>query len=1380
MAKKALPILTGGLNELTRPDLLDNSQLQVCNNYEVIGDGRLKLRKKAEVFSESLNTKLSEIFSDIISMSEPYYPRQEINTPDNVSQSDDYVMLFFGRVSGDDGFVEDTYELHMLYKYIDEDEAEQWNEDIKWDEDDNPTHTLNSLLIESGVTVQEGSDVKYTIGSDRVVVTDGINASFYFNIDFDGNIIVGKLGIPAPTNRASVTQMTQWADELWETNSTSERLSDPGLFQCTYTVVSKYGEESNPAPLSETLDMQFLKLDADGLDTRWIDKIAITALSIPSVSDSILDSLKYFKVYMRVIRYSEGKDAKVLEFTEQFQISNKKDEDGNALISGDETGNDYILTITPEAGNVVSYENDVAPVAKSSAELSGITMLGNVKTKISFPYEFKYFHKISINNYDNKTYVDAVIKIRLFDDSVDRGIENFIVSDFVSGGGLENRERIRLFDSDLTTPLICLYNGSEFVGQDYLDLYIKIPLLKPSSTQYIYLCWTGANEGGYSGVPTYYQKFEYGKILDIENDESPDENLNGIWDEMRVNSGDILFANMKMAGSDGYAVVGNKANEIHEINDVGSLLPRWVYTPEFIDMELTSEIVKVVMMTQTPITSELRYHFNVFDGLTAVALPDSGVLYYKFNMSDNDQDEVRVFSLHGTDFDNYYVKLDFLSVVDNSSLWTPKFSWGGTTSSDNGDYSFSDLEIPKVSHGLFLFSWEKGASEDNIKVAVYYMSENTGFEFTSDSYARDNGVMFSGLDGGIDKLRIGQGVGDPQTIDEILISDLRFSSDSYFTGDEADKDKYRNIANYMPGFDDMIGYKYSDDSSNNNIEFSETEEIKFRERKNMVKWSSVNSINFPDLNFKQFREPVLAVIPSPSFLQFDYKNTFLIFTRNTISRFILDGSPDGWGGSVSSLIEEKTQYGLLAKDSLVRAGDVIFWLSEVGVVMWDSNGMKLISKNIVDIPLYSTAIGFYNSLRNQYLIQSSPETVPGGEGLDDDEGGDSDPFPGWIWGDEVIVSQKEHYYEEAHESGGGLAFEIIGDSASEPYSNFMLMKWDDIGYPHLPDTLLGHLAELVGDGAEIWSFVQVFPDPEALPDEPERFQACENYAHFLYLTGGDNQSTIILTSFPYIQPPYEGYAFIRYSIPDDLTLTLGTSHIQQYLDGIECSDGNWFTNGGVLTGEGADSYISIDSPTGLLCGSSGFDISGVNDVGLAGFWYTLFEFIQSAELQSRLRPDEEDIEIERGDVYSYHIDRNIWTKFVDINIKDSSILTGGVKTDNVNLLLTQNNSVNRYPGTNSVSSGLIRTKKMYFEKGVLKRVNLEHSSDSNESVIFRTEMEKYDSTGETIIKKHTMNSVPSKKWKGIPLSKNRGRALTFEVENADNISTIGYDLRVEE
>ena len=73
--------------------------------------------------------------------------------------------------------------------------------------------------------------------------------------------------------------MTTWKADLWENDAQAARLSEPGLFQCTYSVVTKYGEVSNPAPLSETLDMQFFKLDSDLLDERWIEKITINYLN---------------------------------------------------------------------------------------------------------------------------------------------------------------------------------------------------------------------------------------------------------------------------------------------------------------------------------------------------------------------------------------------------------------------------------------------------------------------------------------------------------------------------------------------------------------------------------------------------------------------------------------------------------------------------------------------------------------------------------------------------------------------------------------------------------------------------------------------------------------------------------------------------------------------------------------------------------------------------------------------------------------------------------------------------------------------------------------------------------------------------------------------
>ncbi len=62
MAKRALPLLTGGLNEVTRSDIIADSQLQQCDNYEITGDGILRKRKGQTVYDIELNSTLASIF----------------------------------------------------------------------------------------------------------------------------------------------------------------------------------------------------------------------------------------------------------------------------------------------------------------------------------------------------------------------------------------------------------------------------------------------------------------------------------------------------------------------------------------------------------------------------------------------------------------------------------------------------------------------------------------------------------------------------------------------------------------------------------------------------------------------------------------------------------------------------------------------------------------------------------------------------------------------------------------------------------------------------------------------------------------------------------------------------------------------------------------------------------------------------------------------------------------------------------------------------------------------------------------------------------------------------------------------------------------------
>tara|TARA_R110000737_G_scaffold252683_1_gene262076 strand:- start:1619 stop:3010 length:1392 start_codon:yes stop_codon:yes gene_type:complete len=345
------------------------------------------------------------------------------------------------------------------------------------------------------------------------------------------------------------------------------------------------------------------------------------------------------------------------------------------------------------------------------------------------------------------------------------------------------------------------------------------------------------------------------------------------------------------------------------------------------------------------------------------------------------------------------------------------------------------------------------------------------------------------------------------------VDNLVFNKNEYID----DVNMIAQLWNFQPMYESPIGYNW-DGTINNNIDFDETKELVYKSNRNMVKWTNVNGKAFPDLYFKKVKEPILKIMPAPSFLQFEYQNTFIIFTRNSINRFVLKGSASGWSGSSNSLIEEKQQYGLLAEKSLVRTGDALFWLSEVGVVKWDGKGFGLITKNIIDVPIKDSLFGYYVPLNNQYVLH-----------------------------------------------------DVIGN----------------------------------------------------------------------------------------------GISFV------------------------------------------------------------------------------------------------------------YHIDRNMWTQFIGLDVKKSITLTGGNRLDNINLYLKANGTgLDSYPTeTFTEEESSIKTKNMFFEKGTLKRIKADYSGENK----------KLHSIVENLVGEEKIHIVESEseEWRGVPLGKNRGKSVTFKIENAETISSIIYELDIE-
>jgi hypothetical protein len=1132
MAKRALPLLTGGLNDVARSDLIDNSQLQECLNYEISGDGLLKRRTEQETFDDNLNDKLSELFENVIVISEPYYFVTDIDLTNKPSYTlnSDYIILAFGLAL--DGA---TYEMHTLYKV-----GETWTNAAQYAVGGAETN-LNTLLTDAGIAYTADSDVQFVVSDDRIIITDNVNNAHFVTIDIDGFFRAGKLGMPAPTNKARVEHITEWDDSLFEETSTDARLSQIGLFQCTYTAVTKSGDESNPSPLSDTLDMQFFKIDANGADERWIDKVSITGLSVPDIPENDLEDLKYFKVYMRVMRYSEGDTIQTLDLTEQFEIIDKSSKDGT-------TGNSYTLTVEVSAGNTVNYENDVAPIAKTAASLGGITMVGNVQTKINFPHEFKYYHPITIDNKDNKHYVDAVVKIRLWDKDSDdvNAIGNFSVNDFISGSyGKQNNQHIRLYDEDSTTPIMVCYKIGESVTGDYVDLYLKIPLLVAGSSHVVYLCWTDeANMGDYDGVPDAYNSLtyntftwegnigiHYGAFMFIGSDGWGRQQ---VWNNSRVrNTSSVIVTPQEFAISGQGALNKANTNVDGTLSDVGSSTYYESSIPQlesFSDYKMGSKTYKTTAQYGY-IKYDLTYSDASSQNSSAKDLT-KGYFSCTFTFIPSEiatgaGGNCQLFSMDGTDTSTYL----FLSGASSDKI---RF-WYGLSSVHSGndylsvdyydisyDVSWDEDDAATYTYNIF-FTWDFSTGE-----ALLYLY-NTALLFTEWSGIRSEELNLLVADENhfdftnTHLIEIFGATDAANSIAGVYIDNIIVNADEYIT----DKNRIFQLWNFQPMYEDMIGEGWFDNSYNNNIDFDETKEIKYKSNRNMVKWTDVNGKAFPDLYFKKVREPVIKIMPAPSFLQFEYQNTFIIFTRNSINRFVLQGSASGWSGSSSSLIEEKKQYGLLAEKSLVRAGDALFWLSEVGVVKWDRDGLGLITKNIIDVPIKSSLFGYFVPLNNQYILHD--------------------------------------------------------------------------------------------------------------------------------------------------------------------TLNQGTSYV-------------------------------------------------------------------------------------------YHIERNIWTKFLGLDVKQSITLTGGSELENINLFLKDKAPLDpetqlkvqvfSYPtDTYTTDDSNIKTKSMFFEKGTLKRIKADYTGDSKE----------FESIIENLVgaeKTHTV-SADSNEWRGVPLGSNRGKSVTFQINNADTISSIMYELDIE-
>jgi len=916
-----IPDLSGGMVDAVRTSLLKDNECKEVVNYEIIEPGELTKRSQPYLTFDDIVGGLAS--DDCVADSfVVWYPN---NMPE--LGIDDYVVVVY---------VSEYRGSPVNYLYLYYQTSSYWAR----------------VTLHSHINLSQKP--RFFVGSSRLLIAEGSTYPCqYVEINKDGEIYSGELGIKAPLNKIEIDAISDWDASQWEEDSTGDYLGEPGLYQYTYTVVTETGEESNPAPISDTYDAQFFKLE-DGINARWVDKIEIKNLSVPNVSQAILDRIKYFNIYRRETNYADGSPG-TFTYIQQVEVVDK-----TIPTTSTTTGNNYTDTIVAGSGSQISYDNDVAPIAGDICEAGGVIFTAKNKIKIKFPFDFEYYCPITITNQDGNTYQDAIIRIRLGDeDYATDPIENLEWDDFENAPAMDNLDYIRIFDTDLTTPLnVVVYDFNSTYGSNYIDIFIRIPQLVAGEPHIIYLCWTPkADQSDYDGVSgiSAYQSFSYGEFFVHGEDDWADQEVWG--DGVRVLDGDIVTSPVNIQFD---------ATEIENKSDTefkGNITSGSWQSSDIANIPAISEIVGLKSLKADDA------NFKVVYSKTADGANSKGYFcgYIKYNGTDiSSTTNSDIFTIEeGTGF---YVNLGVYKVGSEYRLRI--LLYAGSAAHPAGWTSTKNLgRTADTDYVYFVMcSW----NFDDKVASLFQIDENGDFDGWEGA---ESTVLEDTFSENYDKIIIGKNSNQyDAVIDGLSVSQIRVNFGTYLNGSsDYCTQMFKNMSNFMPAFETMVGWNYA--LFNRHVEFGDVETIEYKDYENTIKWSDVGNINFPDSYIKLLPTNITRIIPAPDFLQLTTEgNTVVAFGRNAVYRFILSEDPSTWASNANNIIKEQTNYGLYKEDTLVSYGNALYWLSESGWIRWSAKGLKIINKNKINLPNISdgdTVTSFPIPIRNQMALHYS-------------------------------------------------------------------------------------------------------------------------------------------------------------------------------------------------------------------------------------------------------------------------------------------------------------------------------------------------------------------------------------------------------------------------
>jgi len=383
--------------------------------------------------------------------------------------------------------------------------------------------------------------VRFFVSYGRVLIADGVNPGRYLTINKDAEFEYGDIGLPAPLTSLRVS--TSDSDTVYaevgqeDTGMTVER---GNILQYCYTVEDKYGNESNPSPISTEEALMYKYLDASSPTgfKYYYKSVILSGFDLSAYTDAQRDKLKYFNIYRKDVAHNAGTIYTQFAMVKQVDIS---------LSSG----------IDSQGGslNDISYENVQAPASTSIIENAGVIYLGGVRQPaIRLPFYWDRYVDITIANNNNLDYCNSVIGFAL--NYSDLGIRTW--AEYLS-----DPKTIRLFYNDLTTPLpvVCIDKGQ------VLYLYTRVPQINRSGNLKLYLALADTS----IGVDPAWNDYKYGRFFDF-SDPDADWSRQRVFIPSRVESADVSISIIEADRERGYNAIPNVADMLSVTESVYRLV----------------------------------------------------------------------------------------------------------------------------------------------------------------------------------------------------------------------------------------------------------------------------------------------------------------------------------------------------------------------------------------------------------------------------------------------------------------------------------------------------------------------------------------------------------------------------------------------------------------------------------------------------------------------------------------------------------------------------------------------------------------------------------------------------------------------------------------